>query len=310
MGLTVAIVTYLRPDKLKRCLASLISQARLPDRVIIVDNDINRSAKPLCERYKKILHIKYLATMTPNTPLARNIALKNCQTELLGFIDDDCVVESNWIQIAKNLKWRGAVAYILGDTKLYNPVNLITKCLHYRQKYWFNFDNLRNKPFTGPFSTDTKNILINIVAVKRKKIWFDERLFLNPIGDHSDTDFGILLKKRGFKGLYNSDLIVYHEESPIYANFLKKAYERGRVAFLISQKHGLHREFVFLPEAKLFRWLVRIKHWPDQINKWVGEIHEDWSSKFGIFLLMKLYDWYYLRGFTDEAKNRDVHLDL
>jgi glycosyltransferase involved in cell wall biosynthesis len=310
MKLTLAIVTCKRPDKLKTCLTSLARQTQLPDQVIIVDNDINQSAKTVSDAFKESLRVKYFVTPIPNTPKARNVALKQCKTELLGFIDDDCVLDKNWVSQAKKIRWEKPVAYLLGKIRLLNPDNWVTKCLYYRQQYWFMYDNARNKPYAGSFSTDTKNMLINYTIIKAKKVTFDEQLFLNPVGDHSDTDFGIQLNRFGLMGLSNDDLIVGHEESPKFTNFLTKAYQRGRVAYLISAKWKMQHEFVFLPDARVIKWLIRIKCWPGDFNRWVGYIPENLFNKLGIFLLMKIYDLFYLRGYVDESKKQGVHLDL
>lgn len=100
-SLTVAICTKDRPENLARCLKSLLKLQK-PDsegscrfEVLVVDN------APSNERTKALVtslpSVHYVREPKPGLDFARNQALKEATGDLLAFLDDDVVVDSNWL---------------------------------------------------------------------------------------------------------------------------------------------------------------------------------------------------------------------
>lgn len=312
MSLTIAILTYKRPINLNLCLESIAGQKEKPDEVMVIDGDNSggASVNHIIKNFKKIINLRYFAYKNQPIPAARNRALKHCRSDYLGFVDDDCVLDKRWVYNVKHINWRQNIGYVIGKSILLNPINLITKALFYRQYHWFTQGNLESLPYANPKSVDTKNLILNMSILKKHHIFFDESLYFRPEGDHSDTDFGLQFNAKGIKGLVNNKMIVYHQESPSIYKFIKKAYFRGKTAFLIAHKWGMDNNFIYVPDARLIKWLIRLKCWPSHFHEWVDNIPENYFSKIGIFLLIKLYDLFYLRGYVLAAKNLGVVLDL
>jgi GT2 family glycosyltransferase len=97
-SLTVAICTKDRPDNVQRCLTSLL-QLQVPDTafdIVVVDN------APSDDRTQVLVAdlptVRYVREPKPGLNFARNRALKEANTELLAFLDDDVVVDRQWLQ--------------------------------------------------------------------------------------------------------------------------------------------------------------------------------------------------------------------
>ncbi len=98
-SLTVAVCTRDRPELLERCVSALIrmrdTNARVPVELMVVDN------APPSERTARLVSrlelVRYVCERRAGLDFARNRALAESQTEYLAFIDDDAVVDDEWL---------------------------------------------------------------------------------------------------------------------------------------------------------------------------------------------------------------------
>ncbi len=104
-SLTVGVITYQRPDKLARLLASLEAVAQ-PEpwtwsHTVVVDNDPAGSAKATVEAWSdRIPGLSYIAEQNTGLSVARNRAVDaaiDASSSWLAFIDDDEEASSQWL---------------------------------------------------------------------------------------------------------------------------------------------------------------------------------------------------------------------
>ena len=95
---TVAVVipTFRRPERLQALLDSLSKGTRVPDEVIVVDNDPENSAdpEPIAGLPLRIIH----AGLGLNLPGARNLGWRSTSSTICFFVDDDNAVEPEAIE--------------------------------------------------------------------------------------------------------------------------------------------------------------------------------------------------------------------
>jgi len=96
--ISVIIITRNRESSLKRCLDSIITQSRRPQEVVVVDNGSTDGTKDVIYSYKQTLPINYLFEFTPSMSKAWNIAIKKATGNILAIIDDDCIVEQDYLE--------------------------------------------------------------------------------------------------------------------------------------------------------------------------------------------------------------------
>jgi GT2 family glycosyltransferase len=100
-SLTVAICTKDRPQDLARCLASLTKlqqpDATCPPRfeILVVDNA--PSTEQTHDLIAAMPQVRYTREPKPGLDFARNHAVQQATGELLAFLDDDVVVDRNWL---------------------------------------------------------------------------------------------------------------------------------------------------------------------------------------------------------------------
>lgn len=99
LSLTVAVLTYRRPDMLDACLAALVEQISDTKNVevLVVDNDPSASAGPIVERFAR-WSVRYTVEPRPGVSYARNRAVSESNGAYLAFIDDDETVLPGWLK--------------------------------------------------------------------------------------------------------------------------------------------------------------------------------------------------------------------
>ena len=105
---TIAICTYNRVDLLKLCVNS-ISQLDFPKKdpmaigfeVLVVDNNSTDDTAAYCKSLPGLypeLNFRYILEPNQGIAFARTRSAMEAKGEILAFIDDDCLAESNWLK--------------------------------------------------------------------------------------------------------------------------------------------------------------------------------------------------------------------
>ncbi len=102
MQVAVIIATMNREKELKRCIDSISSQTVLPKELIIVD-DGNLNQKNIKEMIPDEIGYKYHKKDKPSVSASRNIGAKLAGSEIVLFLDDDVVLEPNYIEELMNV---------------------------------------------------------------------------------------------------------------------------------------------------------------------------------------------------------------
>src|SRR5689334_13154573 len=102
-GVTIAVLTYRRPDDLAAILPMLVEQALrapIPARVLVIDNDPGGGARAHLETLiAGGQPIRYVHEPEPGIAAARNRAIdETLDADLLVFIDDDERPVDGWLQ--------------------------------------------------------------------------------------------------------------------------------------------------------------------------------------------------------------------
>ena len=96
----IVCCTYKRPNELARLLGNLCDinyPEKIKTEILVVDNDKDESAKPICEKFS---NIRYTVAENKGFASVRNKALeesKNLGATHIAFIDDDEIADENWL---------------------------------------------------------------------------------------------------------------------------------------------------------------------------------------------------------------------
>lgn len=298
---SIAIVTRRRPLLLARCLQSIEQLNHKPDIVLIIDNDALAQSKPVAQQFSRRLPLIYVKESRQGVAYARNAALRQVTTPLLGFVDDDCILDHNWATQGLQSMCLSKTSYVVGRSLLLNQESVMTQAKYVHQTYWF-FQKLRTHDMTPtPFNFDTKNMLLRVADFKRAHVQFDPSFTIGTV-DSSDTDMGFQVTAAGLVGVYNKSLIVTHEEIDQLAPFLSKAFARGRMAYRLATKWKTHNEFIDERHQSWALYAKSVRFWKHEFLQYMKKTSFSIFHKLNIFLFIKLYERVYLTGYFYEKK--------
>jgi glucosyl-dolichyl phosphate glucuronosyltransferase len=100
MIITAAICTHDRYDTLGDAIGSLCGQTLSRDafQILVVDNSSDsEQAHEFATRYREVENLRFVYIDRPGLSQARNVAIQQCATQYLAYVDDDAVAESDWL---------------------------------------------------------------------------------------------------------------------------------------------------------------------------------------------------------------------
>jgi glycosyltransferase involved in cell wall biosynthesis len=97
---SVIIPTRNRADLLAHCLESLTQQTLPADEfeVLVIDNGSSDQTPDIVRKYAAKLQLSGFSASEPGLHVGRHIGLRNAQTEILIFADDDIEAQPTWIE--------------------------------------------------------------------------------------------------------------------------------------------------------------------------------------------------------------------
>lgn len=224
--LSICIATYKRTDYLNQLLESISKlrfkkKNRLLIKIIIVDNDINKSAKKIIERWRK--HIKYeiiyFIESKKGIPFVRNkLVSLSKNDDLIAFVDDDEIVSINWLEklYTAYLKYKAdaIMGPVIPKYEEKPPQWMIKYRIHFSKRY-----------SSGEIIKylNTGNILINRRKLDNYKKPFDERMAFTG---GTDTLLG--------EKMINDNMRIIWENNAIVKEFIPK--ERIKISWLIKRR--------------------------------------------------------------------------
>ncbi|EJL34063.1 glycosyl transferase [Caulobacter sp. AP07] len=208
----VTVITYKRPDGLKRLLDALEAQERpedLPFRlsVVVVDNDENEGGRGVAEAYLNSprLDVRYFVERRRGIPVARNTALDNVPEDADAFclVDDDEWPVLDWIASLLR-KWdNGRVDCVYGPVEPVYPED---------PPAWF----IKSRVFERKRFADgapighaaSNNAMVSTAFIRRTGLRFDERMRFTGGSDYRFFKQG---RKQGMTIIWSAASLVYDE---------------------------------------------------------------------------------------------------
>ena len=237
--IAVVIATRDRVDSLDRCLVSLMSQTRIPDQIIVVDNApaSSETEELLSSRYRG--RVRHVVEPIPGLGRAHNTGLRHVTSDLVLFTDDDVVLDRHWTAaMASPMEEDGSVGCVTG---LILPAELETRAQVWTERHGGfgkglqrrTFDLKENRPqsvlfpFTAGQFGSGANMAFRAGALRRIG-GFDAALGAGTHargGDDLAAFFSIV--NMGFRLVYQPQGIVWHYHRRGDEGMRRQAYSYG-----------------------------------------------------------------------------------
>ncbi len=199
LTLSIVIPCYNEEKYIGSCLDSIANQNTPPDEVIVVDNNCIDKTIEIARKYG---FVKVIAESKQGPLHARNAGFKAVTSDLIGRIDADTTISSNWVEYAKERfsedpELAGLTGTALAQTNslfkkspysTFFPSNFLryNRCLYRANTFW------------GANQVCRKTDFFRVIDILAK----------DDLNYHEDIDLSLALIARGGKIKYDPKLLV------------------------------------------------------------------------------------------------------
>ena len=262
MVLSITICTYNRIEYLKKCLKSILDQTQGSEiiEINIIDNNSTDTTKDyVTELQKQFPEVNYFVEKKQGISFARNLSFEVCKGMFLAFVDDDAVINKNWLEALLNELKNQNENIIYGGPIYPNfesiPEDWIDKDYFIRKfKDTDGFlGTIKSKEgFSGGNMCIAKNLFL-----KSEK--FNTEIGMTGgnlgLGEEPDFFYKLIMKNKDVK-LYNiCEMSITHSEASYK---LEKEYLRDRIILNANQftKRTLFHENLLMTTFILLSKLI------------------------------------------------------
>ena len=262
MVLSITICTYNRIEYLKKCLKSILDQTQGSEiiEINIIDNNSTDTTKDyVTELQKQFPEVNYFVEKRQGISYARNLSFEVCKGMFLAFVDDDAVINKNWLEALLNELKNQNEDIIYGGPIYPNfesvPEDWIDKDYFIRKfKDTDGFlGTIKSKEgFSGGNMCIAKNLFL-----KSEK--FNTEIGMTGgnlgLGEEPDFFYKLIMKNKDVK-LYNiCEMSITHSEASYK---LEKEYLRDRIILNANQftKRTLFHENLLMTTFILISKLI------------------------------------------------------
>ena len=243
MRLTIIIPTKDRAGTLGELLESIRGLRDLAEtrpEIIVADNNSKDETKAISERLAASLpgQIKIIKVTRPGKSATLNEALRLASGDYVAFLDDDVIVDRDWLKTLNAFFQKGDYQAGQGKIGLHSPdaddpgtrqlVSLYRTVPHL--DYGPDVEEVHS--LNGANCFIVRELLYRVGG-------FDERLGPGASGTSEDVDLARRLSQIGIRMGYARDSIVYHriDRQRLCKNYFKQVHRRqGRSRLLIRDR--------------------------------------------------------------------------
>jgi cellulose synthase/poly-beta-1,6-N-acetylglucosamine synthase-like glycosyltransferase len=220
---SIIVASFNNQDTIGECLTSIQAQNYPADHfeVIVMDGGSKDNTVKIAETFPvKVFSIPL------NCPAAYNYALKIAQHQIIGFIDSDAKVETDWLKKLVPRLTEPTVAGVSGTIETWNNTNMWARSIGYELKTRYR----RIGKYTGRIAT--MNLLMKRSVIEEAGGW-DESL-----PSQYDTDLGYRISVKGYKIAYEPSAVCWHYNRPTLKAYYGQQLQYGKNTLRLYFKHG------------------------------------------------------------------------
>jgi GT2 family glycosyltransferase len=200
----------------------------------------------------------------------RNKGIKKAQGEIIAFIDDDALLDKNWLKIAEKFFMDYPDIDIVGGPQL-TPENdsIFGKCTGYALSSFLGGAIIRDR---------YKKSKINLAADERdltsanmfcKKKIFENTLFNPEFWPGEDPTFFNECIETGLKLVYSPDIIIYHKRRGTLNRLAKQIFNYGYVRPKIKKIKKTEKASILFAIPSIFLLYIILFPMLYNINKFL-----------------------------------------
>ncbi len=226
--------TFGRPEEVGEFLESLLHQQYRNFEVIVSDGTPGDALRPQIRRFLDngvfpltILHEEYIK-VSP----ARNAAAALAQGDFLIFLDSDCIIPPDYLNVvAEYLERHPDVALFGGPDLAERGFTTLQKAINFSMTSFLT---------TGGIRGGTRRIGTYLprgfnMGVKREV--FEEVKGYSDFVCAEDIELSIRILKAGYRSSYIPQAGVYHKRRTTLVKFFRQVYRFGAARMMLNERH-------------------------------------------------------------------------
>ena len=251
MNISICIATYRRPTRLRALLADLALQKRLPQEVVVVDNDANESGwMPVLDARAAgaPFPIRYATQPQKNIALTRNRTIEMARGDWLAFIDDDERAPATWLDQLADAATRFVADGVLGPVAPVLPENAPDWL---RRGRFYDWGRMASGTIVPGNLLRFGNVLLSTALVKTQDPVFDPAYGLTG---GEDGDLLARLKQAGARIVWCDEAEVNEPVDParLSVRWLLLRSLRGGQDFARHTLAGRYGQLTIMGHLRLF----------------------------------------------------------
>lgn len=293
------IPTHKRPLLLRECLRSVFEQEYPRDRfeVIVVMDGKDEATESMLKGLTSGFHnLRYVGQENKGPAAARNLGIRSSSGEIVGFIDDDCVLDKDWVKLMIQAHLNNPAIAAVGGLTIPSNQNSAVLASQF----------LSNCSIETFFRGVPRIIFFPTCNVSLKRHIFEAYQFDEsfPFPGGEDLELFWKLFKEGYHFIWDKEIKIIHCREETTRSFFRQAYTYGRGNFLVQYLHGDQPLLKELKTGWITFWfaslinLIKIPRFSYSLGSRlirennIGDVRKKMSI-YGYFVLHKMF---YLLG--------------
>lgn len=291
--ISVIVATRNRPDKISNCLHSILANSFSDFEIIVVDQSDDGKTREFVQGISNPL-IRYFGMKKKGLSKAKNFGIKKAKGKIITFIDDDAIVNKNWLKnVYQGFQENKNILVVCGQILPWKPRN------HLRL-YCSGVTGFRKKRiFATPCKHKGSFFYGSALSIKKnafKKIgFFKEWLGVGSLGVATeDEEFIYRLLKDGNRVLLNPQVVVYHDKWLTGKEF-RRQLARYACGFFAAFGY-----YAFQGDNTAQNYLLvflkkRLQEWKREIKFCLKDFHPKYLFRL-LLIDIPLEFYYYIKG--------------
>lgn len=230
--ISVIIPTYKRPEKLRRCLESLLTQAYPLERaeIIVVDDLPSPETANVVQNFNRGgARLRYLAHNHQGPAAARNAGWQVSTGNLIAFVDDDCTVAPDWIRRMVEAHGSHPHVSVVGGLTA-TATGAIPALVG---------QFLATCAIQATYQGRQETIFFPTCNVSFKRAVFERYAFDERFSSAGGEDLELCwrLFKDGHRFVWDKTIQVLHDRDVSFVSFVTQAMNYGRGNLLVKRLH-------------------------------------------------------------------------
>lgn len=228
---SIIVPVYNRPEELNDLLDSLAVQTFKDFEVIIVDDGSEIKSEQLVSGYAKDFQVRYIYKENEGPGLARNAGAGQATGRWLLFLDSDCFLPVDYMEIVNRETASEDFDSFGGPDRPHHSFNVIQKAIGYAMSSVLTTGGIRGAAekfdifYPRSFNLGVRN------SVFCSLNGFSSMRF------GEDLDFSMRLLKKGYSSRLIKDAFVYHKRRKNLRAFFKQVYNSGIARINLELRH-------------------------------------------------------------------------